>query len=379
MDNGRLVGMISQKDMVAQVQRGAKEILVEAIMTPAPVSAVPDDTLAHILHLFDRYHLSSLPIVDRRKLVGIITRSDIIRIESAYLHGREDIIGSRTAISRIVYQTRAPETGQGRLLVLLSNPQTAPRLMAMAVAIARDRDYEIEALHVIVVAPHQSLVEVPVRTAVGERMLRQAVSLGLAWQVPVHTQIRVAHNLATAVLQTIKSQHVNLALMGWKGRKAASEWIFSRSIDPVMHQAGCEVVLVKFNEQTKLDRWLVPMAGGPNADLAIKLLPALTTASRKPVVSLCQVFEPASSKPDLTTLDRAAKFLRPYLENAVKTVTLYDKSVSDALIGYAQQDSSDVIILGASRAGMLQKVVNGNIPVAISHNSTGTVILVQGS
>jgi chloride channel protein, CIC family len=379
MADGRLVGILAQKDVVDRVPRAAHNRLsVADLMTPAPVTAIPADTLAHILHLLDRYNLGSLPIVDGRKLVGIITRSDIIRIEAAYLNGKENPIEAKTE-SHIIYQTRAPEIGKGRLLVLLSNPKTSTMLMEMAVAIARDRHYEIEVLHVIVVPPHKSLVEVPVRTVRGEQLLRQARNLGLVWQVPVHTQIRVAHDLCTAVLQAIKSQHINLALMGWRGNsRVPTDWIFSRLVDPVIQQANCELVLVKCNGRTQFDRWLVPMAGGPNAKLAIELLPALTTLSHQPVVRLCQVFEPAAGEPDLTTLDRSADFLYPYLNEAITTVPLHASSIPEAVLNYARQDGSDAIILGASRAGILQQVVHGNIPAAISQNSDLTVILVRG-
>jgi chloride channel protein, CIC family len=382
MADGRLVGILSQQDLVTQVPRGVddRDVLVAQIMTPKPVTAIPADTLSHILHLLDRYRLRSLPIVDGRKLVGIITRSDIIRIEAAYLNGKENPIEARTATSHIIYQTRAPEIGKGRLLVLLSNPKTAKMLMEMAIAIARDRHYEVEVLHIIVVPPHKSLVEVPVRTVLGEQLLRQARNLGLVWDVPVHTQIRVAHDLCAAVLETIESQHINLALMGWRGsNRVPTEWIFSRLVDPVMQQANCELILVKSNGQTQFDRWLVPMAGGPNAKLAIELLPALTSLSHKPLVRLCQVFEPTDRAPDLTTLDRAADFLSPYLDDAMTIVPLHANSIAEAVLDYARQDCSDAIVLGASRAGILQQVVNGNIPAAISQNSDRTVILVRGS
>jgi chloride channel protein, CIC family len=381
MADGRLVGILSQQDLVDRVPRGANErISVAQMMTPAPVTAIPEDTLAHILHLLDRYNLRSLPIVAGRKLVGIITRSDIIRIEAAYLNGKGDPLGTPAQTSHLVYQTRAPEIGQGRILVLLSNPQTAQMLMEMAVAIALDRHYEVEVLHVIVVPPHKSLVEAAVNTSVGERLLRQATNLGRAWQVPVHTQIRVAHNLSGAVLHAIESHHINLALMGWKGRKVTPEWIFSRLVDPVIQQATCEVILVKFNHRTKFDRWLVPMAGGPNAQLAIELLPALTTLSHQPIVTLCQIFAPVDTQPDRTTLDRAANLIQPHLPtDTIHTVTLRASSIPDAVLNYARQDESDVIILGASRAGILQQVVNGNIPAAISQTRDCTVILVRGS
>ena len=379
MANGKLVGILSDRDILNKLQRGERELATVAdLMTPTPITAIPDDTLAHILHLLDRYSLSSLPIVDRRKLVGIITRSDIIRVEAAYLNDRADLLGSIEPVSHVIYQTRAPEIGRGRLLVLLSNPKTAQLLLEMAMAIAHSRDYEVEVLHVIVVPAHKSLVEIPVKTTLGERLFRQAKSLGLAWQIPVHTQIRVAHNLAAAVLATIDSERIDLALMGWKGsRRATPDWIFSPVVDAVMQQATCESILVKYNGRTQLDRWLVPLAGGPNIQLAIELLPALTTLSHQPLVNLCQVFDPSEQNPDLTTLDRTTELLRPHFPTEIATVPLHGSSIVSTILKYARDCDSDAIVLGASRAGILQQVVNGNIPAAISQNSNRTVVIVR--
>jgi CIC family chloride channel protein len=253
-------------------------------------------------------------------------------------------------------------------------------LMEMAVAIARYRRYEIEVLHVIVVPPHKSLVEVSVRTALGEKLLRQARNIGIAWQVPVHTQIRVAHDLSAAVLETIASEHINLAVMGWKGGKVPPEWIFSRLVDPVIQQANCELVLVKYNGRERFDRWLVPIAGGPNATLALELLPALTTLSHQPQVRLCQVFELTDGTQEMTTLDRAAEILQSVLARAaISTVSLCSNSIPAAVLNYARQDGSDAIIIGASRAGILQQAIDGNIPAAISQCRDRTVIVVRES
>jgi CIC family chloride channel protein len=380
MAKASLVGILSDRDILNQVQRGGDLAIVSDLMTPAPITATPDDSLAHILHLLDRYSLSSLPIVDRRKLVGIITRSDIIRVEAAYLNDRADLLGPVAPVSHIIYQTRAPEICRGRLLVLLSNPNTAQLLLEMAVAIARSRDYEIEVLHVIVVPAHKSLVEVRIKTTIGERLLQKAKSLGLAWQVPVHTQIRVAHNLAATVLETIASERIDLALMGWKGStRATPDWIFSPVVDAVIQKAACESILVKCNGRTQFDRWLVPLAGGPNAQRALSFLPALTTLSDRPLISLCQVFDPMEQNPNLTTLNRAAELLRPSLPGAIRKVPLYASSIPTAILNYAEDDNCDAIVLGASRAGILQQAVHGNIPAAISQNSDRTVIIVRGA
>jgi CIC family chloride channel protein len=39
----------------------------------------------------------------------------------------------------------------------------------------------------------------------------------------------------------------------------------------------------------------------------------------------------------------------------------------------------DVVVLGASREGLLQQVVHGNIPEAIARGVNSTVILVRGA
>jgi chloride channel protein, CIC family len=381
MAAGRLVGILSQRDLVDRLPHGTNApISVADLIARSPITAMPDDTLAHLLHLLDRYRLRSLPIVTSRKLVGIVTRSDIIRIAAAYLNGKAEPSRATTARSHVIYQTRAPEIGKGRLLVLLSNPQTAQMLLEIAVAIARYRHYEIEVLHVIVVPPHKSLVEVSVKTVVGEKLLQQARNLGLAWKVSIHTQVRVAHSLSAAVLETIVAEHINLAVMGWKGGKVTPEWIFNRLVDPVIQQANCELVLVKYNGRDRFDRWLVPIAGGPNATLAVELLPALITLSHQPQVSLCQVFEPSTGTQDLTTLDRAADWLQPVLaDDVISTVSLSGNSIPAAVLNYARQDRSDAIILGASRTGILQQVVDGNIPATIARCHDRTVIVVRES
>jgi len=45
-------------------------------------------------------------------------------------------------------------------------------------------------------------------------LLRQAEILARKWKIPVHTQIRVTHDLA--ILETINERNIDLILMGWK-------------------------------------------------------------------------------------------------------------------------------------------------------------------
>ncbi|HEY9615189.1 MAG TPA: universal stress protein, partial [Microcoleaceae cyanobacterium] len=343
-----------------------------------PITARPKDTLAHVLHLLNYYRLNVLPVTEGTKLLGIITRSDIIRVEAEHLNGQTKQPVSKSDPSYVVYQTQAPQTGCGRLLVPISNPKTTPALLKMAVAIAHDRNYEIECLQIILIPPNQVTSETAVRIKSSQTLLQHAVLLGQAWRVPVHTQIRVAHTVSGAILEMIQERHIDLVLMGWKGTTATPGRVFSKVVDTVIRQAPCEVVLAKLPEEIRFDRWLVPMAGGPNAQEAIQLLPALSALSRKPEVKLCQVFQ-LEQQPNTALLEKTAHYLKQHLQGSVKIAPVAANSVAEAIIQYSKQVQSDVIMVGASRDRLLRQVMNGNVPEEIARHSNCTVILVRGA
>lgn len=376
VEQGKLIGILTQKDLARTAQRQLQgDTTIHEIMTPEPITVRAQDSLAHVLHLLNRYNLSCLPVTEGRRLVGIITRSDIIRAEALHLHG-EGQLGSKPEPSYVVFQSRVPATGRGRILLPLSNPKTAPTLLKMALAIARERHYELECLHAIVVPRHYALPEAPVNTTASQRLLAQAIQMGQAWQVPVHTQIRAAHDLGEAILETIKDRHIDLMLMGWKGSTITPGRVFSRVVDTAIRQAACEVVLVKLSDVESFDRWLLPMAGGPNAQAALQLLPALVSLSQAPQVTLCQVVAPeASIAPAM--LEAEVHFLQPRLNGTVQAQVVCGDSIPQTVIQLAIANSTDVIILGASREGMLQQAIEGNIPAAIARHSNCSTILVR--
>jgi CIC family chloride channel protein len=380
LEDGKVVGIITQKDIANSASRQlGGDTPVSEIMSPEPVTTRPTATLAHVLHLLNRYDLSCLPVTEGRMLVGIITRSDIIRVEAEHLSGDSQQAGPKPEPSYVVSQTRSPATGRGRLLLPLSHPDTAQTLLKMAGAIARQHNYEVECLHVIVVPRSLPPAETPVQTTVGDRLLSQAQKLKQDWQIPVHTQIRVAHDVAGAILETVKERHIDLVLMGWKGSTSTPGRVFSRVVDTVVRQAACDVVLAKLNGRRIFDRWLVPIAGGPNSSRAVRLLPALTSLSSSPEIKLCKVFSLTESTPDTTCVDTSIHFLQRKLKCKVDAAYIQGNSVPEGVIQCAQKDYSDVIIIGASREGLLQQTIQGNIPEMISRKSDCTVILVRSA
>jgi len=252
----------------------------------------------------------------------------------------------------------------------------------MAAAIARDRHYEIDCVQVMLIPRHSSPSETQVRTAKSRRLLRQAEVLAKKWKIPLHTQIRVTHDVAQAILETINEQHIDLILMGWKGNTSTPGRIFGNVVDTIIRQATCEVVLVKLGTTGQsFNRWLVPMAGGPNSPLAIKLLPALITLGNDPQIHLTQVFKPFEFKPDMSVSEQAIRHLmrRRKLSSTVIALPVQANSVAEGVINLVQTEGYDVVVLGASQEGLLQQAIQGNIPEAIASGVESTVILVRGA
>ncbi len=398
--NGKLVGIVSQSDLFDTDQQNLpQDTPLSEFMTRQPVSVSPIDNLSEVLYQLNRYKLSRLPVLEGRKLVGIITRSDIIRAESKELI-MEGESGSSIVPSYVVYETRGPAVGSGRLLVPLSNPKTAPVLLNFAVAIAKSRNYEIECLQVILVPPHIFPSETEVNTTKSRRLLRKAEQIAQKAGVSIHTQIRVARDISGAILDTIKERHIALLLMGWKGDTSASGRIFGNVVDTLIRQAPCELVVVKWGnvstnetsfsqentsqENTDYElldlawhRWLVPIRGEPKQAAAIKLLPALVSLSFQPEIRLCQVFGKSVVKLDTEAIELGAKILSRRIGTDVVTTLVCSNSVPEAIIDLASKNQCDVVVVGATREGFLTQVVNGNIPEAIARGCDCTVILVR--
>ncbi|HIK54013.1 MAG TPA: chloride channel protein [Synechococcales cyanobacterium M55_K2018_004] len=381
VDHGKLVGIVTQSDLADLTRRPLKveEATLADIMTPQPVTVNPDASLTHVLYLLNRFKLSRLPVTEGHKLVGIITRADIIRAESDYLSGETQNFGPQPEPSYVIYQTRSPATGKGRLLLPVYNPRNAPILLRLAAAIAQQRDYEIELLQVIVVPRTNAPAETPVRSTHSRRLLRHLETLGRDLQIPIHSQIRVSHDIAQAILETIQERHIDLTVMGWKGQTLTPGRVFGSVVDTLIRQAACEVVLVKMGREVAFDHWLIPIAGGPNAAAALQLLPAFTTLSEAPDVRICQVISGDPEESGTELIQNAIATLHPHLRCPVLARPIWGQSVTGAVTRLAWQEPCDVIVLGASREGMLKQVIQGNIPEAIARASNRTVILVRGA
>jgi CBS domain-containing protein len=70
---GRIVGVVSEADVVAK--RGKD---VRSIMNKKVIRVSEDTTVEEIAQLMNAHMVKRLPVMDGRKLVGIVSRADIV-------------------------------------------------------------------------------------------------------------------------------------------------------------------------------------------------------------------------------------------------------------------------------------------------------------
>ena len=81
-DQHRLIGVLSEHDLLASLDRGQRwsDIAAEEVMSRNPYSVRTEMTLGTLVHVLKASDLVRVPVVDaQNKLVGIVARRDVLR------------------------------------------------------------------------------------------------------------------------------------------------------------------------------------------------------------------------------------------------------------------------------------------------------------
>jgi len=71
--NGKIVGIVSEADLVAKKGKDVKSIMSKKV-----ISIAEDTPVEEIAQLMTRHKIKRLPVVNGEKVVGIVSRADIV-------------------------------------------------------------------------------------------------------------------------------------------------------------------------------------------------------------------------------------------------------------------------------------------------------------
>ncbi len=135
-----------------------------------------------------------------------------------------------------------------RILVPMKLGDIGEEMIATAIALAKERDAAIEAITVVRV-PRKYELEGELPPDVAARVdssLEEARALGIDHGVEVHGDVVRARSIGHAIVDEATRRHADLIVLGSSPRWRRQSRFFSPTVDFVLRNAPCEVLVVAF-------------------------------------------------------------------------------------------------------------------------------------
>ena len=82
VDNGQLVGMISERDYTRKVAlkgKSSKDTPVREIMTQELVTVNAAETVSECMRVMTESHIRHLPVMEGKKMIGLVSLGDLVK------------------------------------------------------------------------------------------------------------------------------------------------------------------------------------------------------------------------------------------------------------------------------------------------------------
>ncbi len=295
------------------------------------------------------------------------------------VYGRHHSIKAKEGIS--VFKTPLKEEvpkQNKRILVPISNPETAESLLHLAGSLAKPENGKVIALQVITVPNQLPLSDGRIEAEANRMLLDRAIDQAIKEEFRVQTMTRVSRSIAEGILDTAREEDVDQILVGWGGGGTRT---ISRSmgpvLDPIITDAPCDVLIVKGFNWKEIKSILVPTAGGPNAPIGAQLASTLALNNTADVTGLyVQVGRASSTRmaENQRILDETFQDL-PFQKEPEKKIITASSPLAGIL---SEAENHDLVIIGASEQGGFDSFAFGSIPQRIASQSPHSSVMVKG-
>ncbi|HEY4632982.1 MAG TPA: glucosyl-3-phosphoglycerate synthase [Candidatus Limnocylindrales bacterium] len=269
-----------------------------------------------------------------------------------------------------------------RILIPVANPSTAEELIRLGAAMLDQRSGEVSALGIVEVPEGMPLSEGATRARHARRLLQKVLDYAPEG-TKIHPIVRIGRHAAEGIIEASAEQESDLIIFGWggkapTGRNGHGPTVFSPTIDEVVRDSPCDIAVVKQRGAREIKRVLVPVRGGPHAELAIRFAEAIARYHGATVVVLHLV------PPGITMAVRAqaehalAAFIKQHLRGRGEAVLREAPNVRNAILREAEK--ADLVVMGASAVpgrDAADTYLFGSLPEAVAARAKPTVVVVK--
>jgi nucleotide-binding universal stress UspA family protein len=272
----------------------------------------------------------------------------------------------------------------GRILIPVANPGTAEELIRLGAAMLDPRAGELSALGIVEVPEGMPLSEGATRARHARRLLQKVLDYAPTGTA-IHPIVRIGRHAAEGIVEACAEQEADLIIFGWGGKtplgnngRPGGPTIFSPTIDEVVRESPADIAVVKQRGSRDIKRVLVPVRGGPHAELALRFADAIATHHGGTVVVL-HLVPPGITMAVRAQAERAlAAFIKQHLRGKGEAVLREAPNVRNAILREA--DKADLVVMGASAvpgADAADSYLFGALPEAIAARAKSSVVVVK--
>lgn len=249
-----------------------------------------------------------------------------------------------------------------RVLVSLAHRSSLETLLTLAKVLARAKRGEVLALHVVP------------KFLSKDSLLEEAATYD-SEEVPVRSVTRLGGDIGRTIIEAAAEREANLLVLGWRGYTRSRGVLLGRVLDRVVEETPCDVAVIRDRGLSHVERILVPTAGGPNATLAAEIAIALAEEYGGKVTALyiCRSGSEAEVEHAQKVIDHTLAGLES--DRPLDTRVLTAPDVVQGVL--AEAEEHDLVLLGATREGLFQQLVVGNVPETIARGCSKTVIIIK--
>jgi glucosyl-3-phosphoglycerate synthase len=259
---------------------------------------------------------------------------------------------------------------------------TAEELIRLGADLLEKRTGELTALGIVEVPEGMPLSEGATRARHARRLLQRVLDFAPEGTA-LHPIVRIGRHAAEGIVEAAAEQEADLIIFGWGGKSPAGRdgigpAVFSPTIDEVVRESPCDIAVVKQRGSHTIRRVLVPIRGGPHAELAIRYADAIARRHDATVVALHLV------PPGITLAVRAqaehalTSFIKQHVKGRVEATLREAANVRNAILREAER--SDLVVMGASAqpgGHDGDAYLFGALPEAVATRARPTVVVVK--
>ncbi len=289
-------------------------------------------------------------------------------------------------ITPIVAEEKAiTDKAKFRVLVPISNPNTAKGLIRLGAKLAQRNNGEIVLLHVQIVPPQTPLHIGREFVANSRKVLDESMEYGESLGIPISSVVRVAHKPADAIINTVEERSINFVIMGWRGKTNNPHTVLGRNIDQVGNYANANVLIVENAQEFNPRKILIPISAPKQTKLAMRVAAIfIDTSYPDSTLEINFVHVNNDTEAGKTVVQKIHDELdemfdkdknRVMYENAINVKLIHSSQILQSITN--ESENMDIMILETTRGLWRHRYVFGRMHKAIAHRVECPVVLVK--